>query len=490
MMDNNLQEQYELIEEEKKENRKKTIIIILLCLLIIIITIIGVFFSISGSDKACTLNCDINGDGIPELNIDTDGDGICDINCDTDGDGKPDINIDTDNDGKPEDNLIDQDTNGDGICDLNCDTNNDGKPDTNIDIDGDGKPDINIDNNNDGICDVNCDTNGDGKPDTNIDIDGDGKPDVNIDNNNDGKPDENIKDQDTNGDGVCDVNCDTDGDGIPDTNVDIDGNGTCDLNCDTNGDGVCDTNCIGELYSNADLSSLKVGNYTLKPNFNSNVTEYTVEVDSDLTSVMVSATALNSRARVIGTGNVSLPSSSTRVSITVIAENGTTKTYNVTITKSDDPSISEEGDGDFEIGTIENGTLSVNFTKPLKVDNVYPMEEGEYLTHEFVLTNNSNKTITYDVNLLDVTNTFTSNNFVYSLTLNGKTIVNETPALKQNGTIAHELVINPGETASFSINYRLVETCEGKDPNTCPNQDYDKGKSYRGTVEIRVLSAN
>ena len=94
MNDSNLQEQYALLEEEKKENNKKTIIIIILCILIILVTILGIVFSLSGRKKTCTINCDLDGDGIIETNIDLDGDGICDVNCDTDGDGKPDINID------------------------------------------------------------------------------------------------------------------------------------------------------------------------------------------------------------------------------------------------------------------------------------------------------------------------------------------------------------------------------------------------------------
>lgn len=86
MNDTNLQEQYALLEEERKENNKKTIIIIILCILIILVTILGIIFSLSGGVKKCTLNCDLDGDGIIETNIDLDGDGICDVNCDTDGD--------------------------------------------------------------------------------------------------------------------------------------------------------------------------------------------------------------------------------------------------------------------------------------------------------------------------------------------------------------------------------------------------------------------
>ena len=527
MNNSNLQEQNALLEEERRENKRKTIIIIILCILIILVTLLGIYFSISKKDKACTLNCDTNNDGIIDLNIDLDGDGVCDVNCDTNNDGKPDINIDykgdriphfnidTDGDGKPDVNLVNKDTDGDGkpdfnidtdddgypdinidfdntnTCDINCDTNNDGKPDTNIDVNGDGKPDIKIDTDNDGkadenltdqdtdndgVCDLNCDTDNDGHPDTNIDIDGDGKPDINIDTDNDGVCDLNC---DTNNDGKPDINIDNNGDGKPDTNIDTNNDGVCDVNCDTNNDGVCDNNCVGDLYSSADLSSIKVENYTLKPKFNKDTIEYTVEVAEDQKSVEIKATPLNEKATVIGTGLINLVNNSTRVSITVIAQDGTTKTYYVTINKAKNPSTSEEGSGNIDIDTSEDAILSVNFTKPMNAKNIIPGWTG---SHEFTIKNNSNKTVVYNINLIKVTNTFTSNNFVYSLVKDGQTLVNETTALKKDGSIAKNIVIAPGETASFQINYEFKYLEE--------NQDYDKGQNYSGTVEIQLVSAN
>ena len=82
MMNEDIQEQYALLEEEKREDRRKTIIIIILCILILLITMIGLYFAYSNnSGDRCTLNCDTDGDGIPDTNIDLDGDGKCDINC-------------------------------------------------------------------------------------------------------------------------------------------------------------------------------------------------------------------------------------------------------------------------------------------------------------------------------------------------------------------------------------------------------------------------
>ena len=84
--------------------------------------------------------------------------------------------------------------------------------------------------------------------------------------------------------------------------------------------------------------------------------------------------------------------------------------------------------------------------------------------------------------MIKVVNTFTSNNFVYSLVKDGQTLVNQIPALKSDSTIANNLVIAPGETATFQINYKFVEIGEP--------QDYDQGRNYSSTVEIEIVSAN
>lgn len=181
-----IEEQYRILkDEEEKEKKRREIILLILFILLLLVSLIGAIFNYA-SYKKCKnsepcktekeedtrkiygINCDIDGDGIPDINIDYNADGKCDFNCDTNNNGRPDKN------------LMNHDTNNDGICDLNCDTDKDGYPDINIDLDGDGKPDINIDTDKDGNPDVNIDTDGDGKPDKNIDNDGDGKPDENI----------------------------------------------------------------------------------------------------------------------------------------------------------------------------------------------------------------------------------------------------------------------------------------------------------------------
>ncbi len=205
------------------------------------------------------VNCDRDGDGLPDLNIDSDGDGVPDLNIDTDNDGKPDLNlvILKKGDWKPtkcvkqdiDNGILEEYCTGTSVkAVINVDTDGDGIPNINIDNKGDFKPHINIAKDeespiinvakihdwkpkknykkgaytydsidkDDVKLELNIDTDGDGYPDINLDLDDDGIPDLNVDIDGDYIPDMNI---DSTGDGEPDINVDTDGDGKPDANL-------------------------------------------------------------------------------------------------------------------------------------------------------------------------------------------------------------------------------------------------------------------------------
>lgn len=82
------------------------------------------------------------------------------------------------------------------------------------------------------------------------------------------------------------------------------------------------------------LSSLKINNYTF--GFDAGKTSgYTIEVPTSVSSVKVSATTVNSKAKIKGTGNVSLNEGENTVKVVVTAENGDKRTYKVKIIRSD-----------------------------------------------------------------------------------------------------------------------------------------------------------
>ncbi len=84
--------------------------------------------------------------------------------------------------------------------------------------------------------------------------------------------------------------------------------------------------------SNANLKNLGI-----KPNdfsgFDQNKTTYSTTVPENIESVEVYATPVNSNANVTGTGNKSLQIGENEVSVVVTAEDGTSKTYKINITR-------------------------------------------------------------------------------------------------------------------------------------------------------------
>ena len=85
------------------------------------------------------------------------------------------------------------------------------------------------------------------------------------------------------------------------------------------------------------LQSLSVNGCTLTPAFDTNTTAYSVIVPYSTSSVTISATAMNGKATVTGTGTVQLNVGSNTAQVTVTAENGGQRTYTITIARAADP---------------------------------------------------------------------------------------------------------------------------------------------------------
>lgn len=94
-----------------------------------------------------------------------------------------------------------------------------------------------------------------------------------------------------------------------------------------------------ELSSNANLKSLSVSQGTLSPNFSASKTQYTLNLDGDITSLKVTATADDSNASVYGTGTKSLKPGKNTVTVSVEAEDGSTKEYIITVNVDETPLV-------------------------------------------------------------------------------------------------------------------------------------------------------
>lgn len=88
---------------------------------------------------------------------------------------------------------------------------------------------------------------------------------------------------------------------------------------------------VTKKSSDANLSELALSNCTI--NFNSNTINYSCTVNNNITSTIVSATTSDSKATIDGVGEYNLSVGSNEIVVKVTAEDGTTKTYTVNITR-------------------------------------------------------------------------------------------------------------------------------------------------------------
>ncbi len=109
---------------------------------------------------------------------------------------------------------------------------------------------------------------------------------------------------------------------------------------------------------NANLASLSVSAGTLSPSFSASRTSYTVNVGNDVTVCTISATPADSGASVSVSGSMYLSVGSNTRRVTVTAENGTTKTYTITINRSADSSSAGGSDNEEPGGQTPDDTPS------------------------------------------------------------------------------------------------------------------------------------
>ena len=87
--------------------------------------------------------------------------------------------------------------------------------------------------------------------------------------------------------------------------------------------------------TNANLSSLSVSEGVLEPEFNSDTTEYTMNVGADINSINISAVAAEANSSVEISGNENLVEGENKVNINVKAADGSTsKSYTITVMKA------------------------------------------------------------------------------------------------------------------------------------------------------------
>ena len=100
-----------------------------------------------------------------------------------------------------------------------------------------------------------------------------------------------------------------------------------------------DNNPGVSLSSNNALSALTVSAGTLTPAFDPAITEYTLSLPSQSDRLTITANPSDSRATVQGDGDISLQDGETSLSVVVTAEDGSAKTYTITVQVAQAPTL-------------------------------------------------------------------------------------------------------------------------------------------------------
>lgn len=127
------------------------------------------------------------------------------------------------------------------------------------------------------------------------------------------------------------------------------------------------------VSGNANLSYMSVSAGSLSPSFSPSVTSYTVNVGSDVTVCTISADTQDSNAVISVSGSKDLKTGKNVRSVTVTAENGTTKTYTITIYRAEGTGggDEEEKPGDDEQQKIpEDIKVSVGDKEYILAENI------------------------------------------------------------------------------------------------------------------------
>ena len=131
------------------------------------------------------------------------------------------------------------------------------------------------------------------------------------------------------------------------------------------------------LSGNNALSSLNCSNGTLSPSFSSGVYEYSMIVPYEVSSLNLDWSRDHSGSYVSVSGSDSLSVGANTVSITVTAENGSTRTYYIYVTREQDPNYVPGKDATLSKLVCSAGTLSPAFNPATRKYVVYLPYETE-----------------------------------------------------------------------------------------------------------------
>lgn len=145
-------------------------------------------------------------------------------------------------------------------------------------------------------------------------------------------------------------------------NISVDNLNSSDGNSDTSlGKATYSVTVARPLSGNANLASLSVSGVTLSPAFSAGTTTYNLgTVEYSTSKLDISYTTEDSNASVSVRGN-SLSVGSNTVSVVVTAEDGSSKTYKLNVTRKQDPNYVAGSNANLKEMTVNQGIISPVF---------------------------------------------------------------------------------------------------------------------------------
>lgn len=101
----------------------------------------------------------------------------------------------------------------------------------------------------------------------------------------------------------------------------------------------------GDGNPNNKLAGLSVDGFVMTPTFSRDTLEYNLIVDPSVSSIRISASALNSAASVSGTGTITLQSGNNDIKVIVTAQNGTIREYILHVVRQAGGSVNSDPGG-------------------------------------------------------------------------------------------------------------------------------------------------
>lgn len=198
---------------------------------------------------------------------------------------------------------------------------------------------------------------------------------------------------------------------------------------------------------NNNLSSLTVSAGSLS--FNKTVTNYSVNVDEKVTNIQISATPEDSKASITGTGSKSLNYGNNTFSVVVRAENGSTKTYTITVNRKDTRSSNNK----LSNLTVEGGNLNPKFSSS---------------------TENYQLEVSFSIQNLKVS--ATPEDSKASVTISGQNNL----IAEETNTVTIKVTAENGSTKTYTIQVK-----RGKDPNKVLSKNNNLSSL---TTDVGILS--